>query len=279
VRQLDSRLFFRLLTLAVATGCATLLVAGCTGSAVTPTAAQLLASAAAALRSGAPCTIHGDVVVGPAGSVYDSVSSVSAGDHFSATITQHVAGNEPGMPENLIDDGSALYFQSAAALQLAYNGQAPASLAGRWVRFPSWPGLSGKAFNAEYSALSQLPGPGGAALTQLMLDSTTVIYQGASCVLLLAQMRTNQDVTSSVVPGELDGRPVLTFTMDHVFVSLSAVQYRITVSSGAQVRLLRVTSGSDVLSLGYPATIAPISAPGPADVISAPQIAGLSGGR
>ena len=77
------------------------------------------------------------------------------------------------------------------------------------------------------------------------------------------------------VSGKLDGRPVLSFTIAHVFVALSAGLYQITVSRGTPVRVLRVTSGSDVLSLGYPATIAPISAPSAAEVIPAPHVPGL----
>jgi len=280
MQQLAFRLFFRPLTLALAPGCAALLVAGCTGPApaAAPTAAQLLASAAAGLRSGRPCRVHGDVVLGPTEGIYDSVSSVSAGDHFRATITQHLASAHPPIPQHLIDDGSALYFQSAVALRLAYDEKVPARLAGRWVRFPSWPGLSHNAYNAEFSALSQYPGPGGAALVHLMLDSTTAIYQGGSCGLLLAQMRAQLDPVSGVVSGELDGRPVLSFTIAHVFIPLSSVRYRITVRRGTPVQVLRVTSGSDVMSLSYPATIAPISAPPAAEVIPAPQIPRLSGG-
>ena len=281
--QLVSRLFFRPLTLAVAAGCAAPLAAGCTGPApaAAPTPAQLLASAAGGLRSGRPCTVRGDVVVGPTEGFYDSVSSVSAGDHFSATITHHLASAKKtlAVPEHLIDDGAALYFQSQVALRLAYEGKVPARLAGRWVRFPSWPGLSHHAYEAEYSKLSQYPGPGGAALFDLLLDSTTVPYQGASCGLLLAQLRAQVDSGSGVLSGKLDGRPVLSFTIAHVFAALSAQQYQITVSRGTPVRVLRVTSGRDVLSLGYPATIAPISAPPAADVIPAPQIPGLSRGH
>lgn len=282
MRQLLSRLFSRPLTLAVAAVCAALLAAGCTGPApaATPTAAQLLASAAAGLRSGRPCTVRGEVVLGPTDGNYDSVSSVSAGDRFSATITQHLAGAEPvTLSAHLIDDGAALYFQSAAALRLAYHGKVPARLAGRWVRFPSWPGLSQHAYGAAYSKLSHYPGPGGAALAGLMLDSTTVPYQGGSCGLLLAQLRAQLGPGSRVVPGTLAGRPVLSFTVAHVFVPASAERYRVTVSRGTPVRVLRVTSGSDLLSLGYPATIAPITAPPAAGVIPAPQVPGLSGGQ
>ena len=273
------RLFFRPLTLAVAAGCAAPLAAGCTGPApaAAPTPAQLLASAAAGLRSGRPCTVRGDVVVGPTAGNYNSVSSVSAGDHFSATIAQHVGSARPlTMPEHLIDDGTALYFQSQVALRLAYEGKVPARLAGRWVRFPSWPGLSHHAYEAAYSKLSQYPGPGGAALFDLLLDSTTVPYQGGSCGLLLAQLRAQVDPGSGVVSGKLDGRPVFSFTIAHLFAALSAQQYQVTVSRGTPARVLRVTSGSDVLSLGYPATIAPISAPSAAKVIPASQIPGLS---
>ena len=282
MRQLVSRLCLRPLTLAVAAGCAAPLAAGCTqpAPAATPTPAQLLASAAAGLRSGRPCTLRGDVVLGPTEGTYDSVSSVSAGDHFSATITQHLASAKPlTTPEHFIDDGAALYFQSAVALRLAYTGKVPARLAGRWVRFPSWPALSHHAYEAAYSKLTQYPGPGGAALAHLVLDSTTVPYQGGSCGLLLAQLRAQVGPGSRAVPGKLAGQPVFSFTIAHLFVSVSAEQYRITVSRGTPVRVLRVTSGSDMLSLGYPATIAPISAPPAAEVIPAPQIPGLSRGR
>jgi len=280
--QLVSRLLLRPLTLAVAAGCAAPLAAGCTrpAPAAAPTPAQLLASAAAGLRSGRPCTLRGDVVLGPTEDAYDVVSSASAGDRFSATITEHLAtGAGPLIkPEHLIDDGAALYFQSAVALRLAYTGKVPARLAGRWVRFPSWPALSHPAYDAAYSKLSQYPGTGGAALAHLMLDSTTVPYQGGSCGLLLAQLRTQVGTGGRAVSGKLDGRPVLSFTVAHLFVAAATQRYRITVSRGTPVRVLRVTSGSDVLSLGYPATITPISAPPAAEVIPAPQIPGLSRG-
>jgi hypothetical protein len=180
------------------------------------------------------------------------------------------------MPEHLINDGVALYFQSAVALRLAYDGKVPVRLAGRWVRFPSWPKLSPHAYKAEYSKLSQYPGIGGAALFDLLLDSTTVPYQGGSCGLLLAQLRAQVDPRTRVVSGKLDGRPVLSFTIAHVFAALSTELYQITVSRGTPVRVLRVTSGSDVLSLGYPAMLAPISTPPAAEVIPASQVPGLS---
>jgi hypothetical protein len=81
---------------------------------------------------------------------------------------------------------------------------------------------------------------------------------------------------SRFASGKLDGRPVLSFTLAHVFVSTSAERYRITVSRRTPARVLRVTSGSDVLSLGYPATIAPIRAPSAAEVIPAPLVPRLS---
>jgi hypothetical protein len=181
------------------------------------------------------------------------------------------------MSEQLIDDGTALYFRSGAALQLAYHGKVPAGLAGRWIGFPSWPGLSSNAYGAEFSKLTKYPGPGGAALASLVLASTTVPYHGGSCGLLIAILRTKLDPGSRVTPGNLDGKPVLIFTMAQVF-GLFPQQYRITVSRGTPDRLLRVTSGSDVLSLGYPATIAPINAPSAAEVIPAAQVPGLSPG-
>jgi hypothetical protein len=281
MQQLGLRLLARPLTLALAAGCAAPLIAGCTGSAPapTPTAAGLLASAAAALRAGRPCTVRGDVVLDPTRS-YDSVSSDSAGTHFSATITRHLTGTPPlTTPEQLIDNGTALYFQSAAALQLAYQGKVPSGLAGRWIRFPSWPSLSHNAYATEVSKLSHYPGHGGAALTDLMLDTTTVPYQGGSCGLLLAQLRTQAPSAGRVASGKLDGRPVLTFTLTHVFAALSAEPYQITVSRRTPPRVLRVTSGNDALSLGYPATIAPISAPPAAEVIPAPQVPALSRGH
>jgi hypothetical protein len=210
--------------------------------------------------------------VGPAED-YNSVSSISAGDRFSATITRHLATAEPlTMPERFIDDGAALYLQSGVALQLAYNGPVPAGLAGRWIRFPSWPVLSQDAYDADFAQLTTYPGPGGAALAHLVLNSTTVPYQGGSCGLLVAQLRAQMDPGSRVVSGTLDGRPVLSFTIAHVFGALSDVRYQITVNSGTPVTVLRVTSGSHVLSLGYPATIAPISAPPAADVVPAAQV-------
>ena len=54
--------------------------------------------------------------------------------------------------------------------------------------------------------------------------------------------------------------------------------YRITVSRGTPVRLLRVRSGRDVLTLIYPATIAPISAPPAAEVIPASRLPKVLGG-
>lgn len=274
------RQLVRPLTLAVAAGCAALVVAGCTGPAPAsaPTAGQLLASAAAGLRSGRPCTIRGDVVLGPTDGNFDSVSSVSAGNRFSATITEHLAGADPlTEPQQLIDDGTALYFQSPVTTQLDYKGQVPAGLAERWVRFPSWQNLSQKAYNTEFSELTHYPGPGGDALSDLTLRSTSVPYQGGSCGLLLSQLRQRPGLGSRAVSGELDRQSVLSFTMSDVFGSIAGEPYRITVSRGTPVRLLRVTSGSDVLSLSYPATVPPISAPPAADVISAPQIPALSG--
>jgi hypothetical protein len=280
MRQLHSRPFLRPLPIAMAAGCVALLAAGCTAPApaATPTAAQLLRSAAAWLRGGHPCTIHGDIVVGPTDRSYNSVSSVSAGNHFSATIIQHEVGAKPfTVPERFVDDGGALYLQSAQALRLAYEGTVPARLAGRWVRFPSWPELSPHAYDERYSQLSHYPGAGGAAVADLLLNTVTVPNQGASCGLLLDQMKTELSPASRVASGKLGGRRVLSFTMSNIFVPLFAVHYRVTVSQAAPIRLLRVTSGSDLLSLGYPAAISPISAPPPAEVVPATQIAALSG--
>lgn len=272
------RQLVRPLTLALAAGCAALVAAGCSGPASVPTAAQLLASAAAGLRSGRPCTVRGDVVLGPTDGNYDSVSSVSAGNRFSATITEHLAGADPlTEPQQFIDDGTALYFQDPVTLRLDYNGQVPAGLAGRWVRFPSWPGLSQKAYGSEFSELTHYPGPGGQAVSDLALKSASVPYEGGSCGLLVTQLRKQPDLNSPVVSGTLDQQPVFSFAISDSFDSVPGQRYRITVSQGTPVRLLRVTSGSDALSVSYPATIPPISAPAAAEVISPAQIPALSG--
>jgi hypothetical protein len=57
---------------------------------------------------------------------------------------------------------------------------------------------------------------------------TTVPYQGGSCGLLLAQLRTQVGPGSRAVPGKLDGRPVLSFTIAHLFVPASTQRYQIT---------------------------------------------------
>jgi hypothetical protein len=272
-------LFFRSSTLAVAVGCVALLAPGCTGPApaATPTADQLLASAVAGLRGGHPCTVGGEIVVGSLGA-YASVSSMSAGDRFSATITKHLPGAQPfTVPESFIDDGAALYLQSAKALQLGYERPVPAGLSERWIRFPSWPALGHDAFDAESEKMTQYPGLGGQAVFELSRDSIAVPYEGGSCGLLAAQLRVQRDQSSRVVSGRLDGRPVLDFTLQYVFGYLIDVQYQVTVSSGTPVRVLRVTGGGHVLSLGYPATIEPISAPPADDVIPAEQLPGLLG--
>ena len=62
----------------------------------------------------------------------------------------------------------------------------------------------------------------------------------------------------------------MTFTTDSPFaLPISPAQALITVSSQPPTRLLRVSSGSHVLSLTYPATIPPITAPPAAEVIPA----------
>lgn len=122
------------------------------------------------------------------------------------------------------------------------------------------------------SRLSHYPGLAGQAVRDLAMESVSMPYEGGSCGLLVDQLRTDMDPTSRVVAANLDGQPALSFSMTHVFIPMSDVPFQITVSSGTPVRVLRVTSGSHVLSLGYPATIAPISASRDADVIPAEQV-------
>src|SRR5262245_29077339 len=191
--------------LAVAVGYAALAAAGCTGPApaAAPTAKQLLASAAAGLRGGLPCSVSGDIAMGTVEGVYDSVSSISSGDRFSDTMTLHLPRRTPlTIPERLIYDGAALYFQSAVALQIASRGPVPTGLAGRWIRFPPWPALSKDAYNAAYSQMtSTYPGAGGDALAHLAMDSAAVPYQGGSCGLLVAQLSASSHEASRVVSG------------------------------------------------------------------------------
>lgn len=128
-------MFLRPLALAVAGAGAAPLAAGCWGPApaVAPTVTQLLASAAGGLRGGHPCTASGDVDLGPLQGNYDSVSSISAGDRFSATITRRLPTPDPfQIPVRFINDGAALYVQSQVQLQLSYKEQVPAGLTGRW---------------------------------------------------------------------------------------------------------------------------------------------------
>jgi len=242
-----------------------------------PTPAHLLRSAAAGLRNGRPCAIRGDVFVGPTAGAFDVVSSVSTGDRFRATITRHLPSSPPlALLTQFIDDGTARYYRSAPAMRLEFDGKVPARLAGRWVRFPSWQTLSQHAYNSTVSRLSHYPGQAGQALVQMMEDSISMPYQGGSCRLLLADLRDHVDTVSRAVQGKLAGQPVLRFTIANLFSALTTQRYQITVNRSQPVRVLRITSGKDVLTLSYPSRISPISAPPAADVIPAQQVPALS---
>jgi hypothetical protein len=258
-----------------AAGCAGLLLAGCSGSAAPPSGAQLISSATAALGSRA-CAISGALAPDGSAVLAEDIEAVSAGHRFSGTVTDHYRTTRPfTVTERFTDDGTALYVQSPDTIRLLDTG-VPAAVAGRWVRFPSWPNLGTHAAETDFSELTTQPGLGGGVLDNLTMISTAAPGK-ASCAGLLAQMRSGQP--GSVAAGRLDGRPVYTFTLHGLFSAL-APDYRITVTGGAPARVLRVTSGGYVLSLRYPAGIAPISAPPAATVVPADRLpALLSGGR
>jgi hypothetical protein len=271
----------RALTL-VTTAVCVLLTAGCTGPKKPPTATQLLASAADGQGDGLPCAVNGDVLVNKDAAQYDSVSSVSIGDTFSATVTAHYGGANPfSVPVQYVDDGATLYVRSPAQMKLSYNGKVPAAVAGHWIGFPSWPAVSTQEYNTEFSKVSHTPGRGGQFLTEMAMRSSFEIYMGASCKLLLARLQPNVhgvDDNSPVQHATLDGQPVLTFIVHSPFaVAVDPLQTLVTVSTQKPTRLLRVSIGSDVLSLTYPATIPAINAPPAAQVISADSSAWAAG--
>jgi hypothetical protein len=274
MRQPESRAAARRRVIAAA-GCAGLLLAGCSGSAAPPTGAQLISSAAAAL-GGRACAISGAFVPSGSGVLVEDIEAVSAGHRFRGTVTDHYRTTRSfTVTERFIDDGTALYLQSPDTIRLL-DTSAPAAAAGRWVRFPSWPNLGTHAAETDFSELTTQPGLGGGVLENLTTISTAAPGK-VSCAGLLAQMRSGQP--DSVAAGRLDGRPVFAFTLHRLFSAL-APDYRITVTGGAPARVLQVTSGSYVLSLRYPAGIAPISAPPAANVVPADQLpALLKGGR
>jgi hypothetical protein len=143
----------------------------------------------------------------------------------SAAITRDLSAGTPLIiPDRFIDDGSALYMRSAVAVRLAYLPiTPPAAPAGHWIRFPSWPTLSTHEYDADYSKLTQYPGNGGSALESLTSETLAVLPEGASCGLLISQLRTDASTFSHATPSTLDGRATLTFTMP-VFTAGSRIR-------------------------------------------------------